>query len=489
VELSELIYRRMQLSAHCYPGSTSESCLWDSLQESPDVVIFTVNISLYDRGTYLHRSLEVLDSLIQSSKAYQQAIYLIIMLNYEDLFLHKASQVDMKCCFPQYDGGLDARQALDFVKDLFYQKVADQGKMFGLYTACGLDKKHISSILDEMMDNILPEITKRNPPLASSTSSEPQTSNLPPNGNSPAQPLLPSITEILAERRLSITKDEKKKPKKKPIIGFESGYESLQGRRRAMEDTHVIMDNFRTQFPMNSVLGGQCGYYGVYDGHGGGETSKLVEQLLHKNILEDPQLAAGNFEGAVKAGFETTDKYILTQPAKSGSTAVIAMIIGNHLIVANAGDSEAILGRMTGPTKKGKYEPVVLSHKHLPNDEQEKQRISAEGGLVVFGRLFGSLAVSRSFGDREYKEGGHYFVSSVPHIFQVELTPQDHFIVMACDGLWDKLTYDDVISGVSRLRREGKSATDISKALVQEALDKDSMDNVTCVVIFLQWKK
>lgn len=44
-----------------------------------------------------------------------------------------------------------------------------------------------------------------------------------------------------------------------------------------------------------------------------------------------------------------------------------------------------------------------MSYKHIPTDENERLRISAAGGLVVFGRLFGSLAVSRSFGDRDYK--------------------------------------------------------------------------------------
>lgn len=57
---------------------------------------------------------------------------------------------------------------------------------------------------------------------------------------------------------------------------------------------------------------------------------------------------------------------------------------------------------------------------------------------------------------------------------QIELTPADHFIVMACDGLWDKLSYEDVVNSVSRLRKEGKSSSEIGKALVQEALDKVS---------------
>jgi len=157
--------------------------------------------------------------------------------------------------------------------------------------------------------------------------------------------------------------------------------------------------------------------------------------------------------------------------------------------VANAGDSECVLCKQIGTGKKSKTEHSVMSYKHVPTDENEKLRISAAGGLVVFGRLFGSLAVSRSFGDRDYKDGGQHFVSAEPHIKQVELTPEDQFLVMACDGLWDKLSYEDVVGAVSRLRKEGKNATDISKALVQEAINKESMDNITVVLVFFNWRK
>lgn len=43
---------------------------------------------------------------------------------------------------------------------------------------------------------------------------------------------------------------------------------------------------------------------------------------------------------------------------------------------------------------------------------------------------------------------------------------------MACDGLWDKLNYEDVINTVTRLRKESKTSTEIAKALVEEALNK-----------------
>ena len=43
---------------------------------------------------------------------------------------------------------------------------------------------------------------------------------------------------------------------------------------------------------------------------------------------------------------------------------------------------------------------MLLSHKHSPTDEDEQERIKKLGGVVIYGRLFGSLAVSRSLGDK-----------------------------------------------------------------------------------------
>ncbi len=50
-------------------------------------------------------------------------------------------------------------------------------------------------------------------------------------------------------------------------------------------------------------------YYGVYDGHGGVDTSKIVEEVLHKKILQDPLFAEGEYETAIKNGFAATDAY------------------------------------------------------------------------------------------------------------------------------------------------------------------------------------
>ena len=53
--------------------------------------------------------------------------------------------------------------------------------------------------------------------------------------------------------------------------------------------------------------------------------------------------------------------------------------------------------------KDGKPTPLCLSKKHKPMDPSEQQRIKSCGGRIFMGRVMGSLAVSRAFGDREFK--------------------------------------------------------------------------------------
>ena len=84
-----------------------------------------------------------------------------------------------------------------------------------------------------------------------------------------------------------------------------------------------------------------------------------------------------------------------------------------------------------------------VTYKHKPNSPEERERIEKAGGHVVFGRVLGSLAVSRALGDSEFKmprnKAQDDFVSSVPFLKSYPLGPDVPFMIIACDGLWDKV--------------------------------------------------
>ncbi len=86
-----------------------------------------------------------------------------------------------------------------------------------------------------------------------------------------------------------------------------------------------------------------------------------------------------------------------------------------------------------------------MSEDHKPDNAGELKRIEAAGGFVEEGRVRGILSLSRALGDLEYKLNKKIgveaqMITCVPEIKKVELTSEDKFVVIACDGIWDCLT-------------------------------------------------
>lgn len=64
------------------------------------------------------------------------------------------------------------------------------------------------------------------------------------------------------------------------------------------------------------------------------------------------------------------------------------------------------------------------------------------GGFVSSNRVNGDLAVSRSFGDFDYKTNRDLpsiaqQVSCEPDVRQIPRDPLDNYLIFACDGIWD----------------------------------------------------
>lgn len=87
---------------------------------------------------------------------------------------------------------------------------------------------------------------------------------------------------------------------------------------------------------------------------------------------------------------------------------------------------------------------------HKPTDTKEHARITDAGGKVLNGRVDGGLALSRAFGDFEYKMRSdlppvRQKVSAEPDCIYVHRRPgHDEFVLLACDGLWDVSSNEQV---------------------------------------------
>jgi protein phosphatase 1L len=246
---------------------------------------------------------------------------------------------------------------------------------------------------------------------------------------------------------------------------FSYGYSSLRGKRASMEDFHDTKI---------SMIGSTIvGLFGVFDGHGGSRAADYVKQNLFKNLLEHPQFLSDT-KLAIAETYKQTDQEYLkaenNQHRDAGSTASTAVLVGDRLLVANVGDSRAVV------CIDGKA--IALSIDHKPNRTDERQRIEDAGGVVMWSgtwRVGGVLAVSRAFGDRLLKK----YVVAEPEIQEESITSDVEFLLLASDGLWDVVSNQDAVTMVQNIQ----DAEEAAKRLTDEAFKKGSADNITCVVI------
>jgi len=230
-------------------------------------------------------------------------------------------------------------------------------------------------------------------------------------------------------------------------------------------------------------------YIGLFDGHSGKQAAEYSILNLHVNIVRDECFASGNWNQAIINGFIKTDEYF-NQTAnfndlKCGTTAISAFIRNDTILIGNCGDSKAILATK-GADGDSSYIVKPLSKSHNPDREDEKQRLLAAGAKVFkYGawRVNGILAVSRSIGDRELR----HLVIAEPEIEEHKLSPDDEFLLMASDGLWDVMTPEAVVEFV-RDTAKTKGRKEVVPAIISEAVDKlKSKDNVSVAILFFDF--
>ncbi|CAD5221052.1 unnamed protein product [Bursaphelenchus xylophilus] len=259
---------------------------------------------------------------------------------------------------------------------------------------------------------------------------------------------------------------------------------AMQGWRISMEDSHTQLlscpDDEKTAF------------FAVYDGHGGARVAQFAGMHLHKRVVGNEQFAKGDIPNAIKSGFLKIDEDLRndeeTKEQMSGTTAVTVLIRDGKIYCGNAGDSRAVL------CEQGKAVPLSFDHK--PTNEPEVQRIVSAGGWVESGRVNGNLALSRALGDFIFKTGEdikpeEQIVTAYPDVIEVELTRDHEFIVLACDGVWDVLTNEQVVWFVRSRLASGVTPDKICEELLNRCLAPDcelsgvGCDNMTVVLVCL----
>jgi len=126
------------------------------------------------------------------------------------------------------------------------------------------------------------------------------------------------------------------------------------------------------------------------------------------------------------------------------------------IYVANAGDSRCVLG------KNGVA--IEMSVDHKPECQVEIDRIYKSGSVITDGRVDGNLNLTRSLGDLKYKHREHLkpeeqAITANPDTYVFDLTPDVDFVLMGCDGIWEKQSNEEAVAWVYAQINKQKEAS------------------------------
>lgn len=259
--------------------------------------------------------------------------------------------------------------------------------------------------------------------------------------------------------RYFIGRTERSEPEARIPFSVYIGWSEMCGRRPDMQDSLCVHQYFQ-HIPWQHLVG-------VFDGHSGSLSAMYCASSLAP-LLSDALESGAQVQKALRQTFQTLHREVEMYDFKDGSAAIVALIQGASLYVANSGDSRAVICR-SGVA-------VDLSFDHKPDNEAENKRIRDLGGFVSINkRVSGELALSRSIGDCAYQP----FVTWKPEITVTQLEPTDEFIIMGCDGIWDVFTSQQAVDIVRGIHDPIKAAT----LLRDCAYSRGSADNLSAIVI------
>ena len=347
-----------------------------------------------------------------------------------------------------------------------------------------------------------------------------------------------TINDIIGEKceinldilRLFFNNFEESKTSRKNMGVIKSyGVNTYQGIvRNYNEDRVSIIINMNK--PKDFIKGKwpKTSFFGIYDGHGGEGCSEYLRDNLHKLICNNEKFPE-DIPGAIKLGISKAEQDFLNNYAlsdnkeeiidKSGSCAIIILIVDTNIYIANVGDSRCLLSMDNG----NKYIEVTQDHK--PNSPKEIIRIKKNGGNIyqsqtvitntenfdLNGKILigpyrvlpGRLSVSRTIGDAEAKivkfGGNPNVIICEPEIFFYDLKKENiDFLILGCDGIFDQMSNKEVLDCAwmvikekeNILIKESKNIHNHSGLIVdlilKSSLARKSFDNVTCLFVALK---
>jgi len=199
---------------------------------------------------------------------------------------------------------------------------------------------------------------------------------------------------------------------------------------------------------------------------------KAIENLKREKKIKSIRLPEDILIKIFEGVFLEVHNMIKENNFDDGTAAIVVLVEkdNNRLIIANSGDQRAVLARGD--------RAIQITEDHKPDNPSELLRIQDCGGFVnETKRVDGILALSRALGDSDLQP----HVTYQPEVFFVDLVPEDKFLIIACDGLWDVLTNEQAVSIIS----DYTDAAAASAALRDHAHCLGSTDNISVMVYII----
>lgn len=265
-----------------------------------------------------------------------------------------------------------------------------------------------------------------------------------------------------------------------------------------MEDSH---------FTQLSILGDpRAALFGVFDGHNGANVAKYCGLHLsdHFHSCAPELLERGQYAEVLGRTYLDIDGTLKNNLGyeEGGCTAVTVLVINKTLYCAGAGDARAIIVRHDGSVE-------ALSEDHKPTRASEIERVKAAGGTVENGRVNGMLAVTRAIGDFTCKRDESRSLEDQVITAKADVTTtsavgknpgpvgdvssptRTHYLVLACDGIWDVITNDQAGEFVTRKMKEragdvGLVCEDLLDHCCADVAPGVGTDNMTVIIVEIQ---
>ncbi len=312
-----------------------------------------------------------------------------------------------------------------------------------------------------------------------------------------------------------------------------------EGELRTSFGTHTEQNG--KKFQEDTFYNSEDGdFFGVFDGHGGDDVSEFLKNNFYYHVIAQKNSVTG-LENAFKESENLVKRN--KDQFKAGSTAVVAYVDkkNNTVYIGNVGDSRCVIA--TKDQNSGKYKVKTETEDHKPGVEKEKKRIEEKDGYVFCYKIFEknswktrsrylqgiskqqfnqqykqyahllqkdcytyekssnkekkelidlrrkalgrtNTGFSRSIGDISLKEKNPGAITADPDITVHKIdTSKDEFMILATDGLWDKLSSQRAVDWADTLVKQNKTPKEIAILLCSVAISQGSKDNITVTVV------